>query len=632
MTDGAPGTIGGMPSGRFFAFVSIGILTAIGSIYLPVLGFDFLEYDDKSYVFGNEDLKDGLTPGAVKAVFTRSYVSSWHPVAMLSHALDISLFGADAGLHHLMNVLFHVTNSLLVLLVWHRLTGRPVESAVLAVFWAIHPQHVEPVAWIASRKDLISTLFFLLCLLAYNRFARGGGLGSYLMVAAALILGLLAKPMLVTVPAVLLLLDFWPLNRLNDRRAIRRCVLEKIPLLLICIAFAGITQTVQTEGGAVRPLSEVPIEARLLNVQVAYGSYVLKAFWPTDLSVFYPHPMNNISWGRFAAGLAILVGGSTLAVIQWRRRPHLFVGWFWFVGTLIPVIGLVQFGSHGMADRYTYVPHLGLLTAVVWGVAELVRTRRRLRALVVVVVMLSVLGAAFQSSRYVMVFRNDVTLFSHVLSVTRPHIVPWINLGYGYQIYGWYDEALDCYAQAMKFKGTPIQLLRNIGASHAERGAPYAAREAFARIVQQYPEDEVARRNVEMMDEQISQVQARLRPLEAALANDSDNEALREQLGYEYVRTGQPKKTIALYETVEQDMPLRLTATVLVEQRRLDDAAAALGVAIAASPNDPELRFALVRVLYRMGRDGEAEALLTQLVLHHPDYADAHRYRRMLGL
>ncbi len=329
------------------------------AVFAPVRDHAFVDYDDTLYVTENPRVQRGIDVDNVRWALTAEVASNWHPLTLLSHMIDCELFGLDAGAHHATSVALHAVDSALLLLVLHRMTGALGRSAFVAALFAVHPLHVEPVAYVAQRKDVLSTLFWLLGMAAYVRYAARPTVVRYAVVALMLVLGLMSKPMVVTLPLVLLLLDVWPLGRWWHRvpgSASRSwLILEKIPLLVLSAAASAITVLAQAHGGSVGSLAAYPLTMRIANALTAYVAYLRKTFWPVDLACFYPYPSAYPPWRLAAAALA-LAAISSIAVRSVRRAPYLLVGWLWYLGTLVPVIGIVQVGMQAMADHYTYVP------------------------------------------------------------------------------------------------------------------------------------------------------------------------------------------------------------------------------------------------------------------------------------
>lgn len=388
---------------------SLAILTVLA--FLPSLANGFVLIDDPFYVTANREVLKGITREGLAWALTANVVNNWHPLTVLSHMLDVEVFGLAAAGHHLTSLLLHLASVLLLFEVLRRTTGALYRSALVAALFAVHPTRAESVAWVAERKDVLSGLFWMLALLAYVHYARRPSRGRYLLVALAMALGLAAKPMLVTLPCVLLLLDLWPL----ERRELGRLILEKIPLFVLSAA-SSLT-TLHYQKTSLAPLEALPWDLRFANAAVSYVAYLGKAFLPRDLAVFYPFPQ-TIPLGQTLGAVALLAALTILAVRRVRESPWLLVGWLWFLGTLVPVIGLVQVGRQAMADRYTYLPCIGLFLAVVWGMAELVERRAALRPALAVCAVLAVLVLTALTQGQVRHWQDSVTLFRHALAVT----------------------------------------------------------------------------------------------------------------------------------------------------------------------------------------------------------------------
>ncbi len=394
----------------------------VAIIYAQVRTHQFINYDDPVYVSNNPGVLGGLTAAGIRWAFTSVHAAYWHPVTWLSHQLDVTLFGRDAGAHLLVSAALHAVNAILLFL-WLRLaTGAFWRSSIAAALFAVHPLHVESVAWVAERKDVLSTFFLLLTLHAYTRWARDGSRAQYVWSIVAFALGLMAKPMLVTLPFALLPLDYWPLQRARPWRAL---VLEKLPYFACVVPV--VVLTLRTQSGAMAGALTVPLSIRLANAAIAYVTYVVKTFWPSSLAIVYPYA-TSIS-ARAAIVCALLLAGITImAVRSYRRMPWLTVGWLWFLGTLVPVIGIVQVGQQSMADRFTYIPHIGLFIALVWSVSALAgspRARAQLAGTAIVaVVVLAVV--AYRQTGY---WRDSITVFEHDLAVTENNRIAHMNLG-----------------------------------------------------------------------------------------------------------------------------------------------------------------------------------------------------------
>jgi tetratricopeptide (TPR) repeat protein len=471
-------------------------------IFLPAGRFDFLNFDDPEYVTENPMVREGLTGDGVAWAFDGFHASNWHPLTWLSHMADCTLFGLNPGAQHFVNVLFHAANAALLFALLWRLTQRFWPSALTAALFAWHPLRVESVAWISERKDVLSTFFALLTLLAYARHAkekekqkekesgkpngkdgRGGQARLYYAICLGLFaLGLMAKPMLVTLPFVMLLLDYWPLARISKsagfRRSVPALIVEKIPFLVLCAISCVITYLAQKNGEAVVPLTTIPLALRLENAPVAMAGYLRDTFWPAGLCVIYPMPreLSAVSVVLCAAVLA----GITVAVWRWRwSRPYAITGWLWFLGTLVPVIGLVQVGGQSMADRYTYIPSIGLLTALVFLAAELAERMKAPVAIRTGGAAAALIACVAVTEHQLPYWRNSETLFRRAIAVTHDNSVAMINLGVALEAEGRLQEAVDAYRDALATGNQRREIFNNLGHAlsrlgrHAEALAVY---------------------------------------------------------------------------------------------------------------------------------------------------------------
>jgi hypothetical protein len=397
---------------------ALAILTL--AAFLPSLGNGFINLDDGIYVTGNPMVKQGLTREGFAWAWTGNVANNWHPLTVLSHMLDCTLFGLNAAGHHGTSLLLHVANVLLLFEVLRRMTGALGRSAAVAGLFAVHPLHVESVAWVAERKDVLSALFWILAMGAWARYARQPSIGRYLLVALMMVLGLMAKPMVVTLPFALLLLDVWPLRRVR----IGWLIMEKLPLLALSAVASLVTLRYQTT--SLVPLEVLPWRLRLANAAISYVVYLGKTILPRKLAVFYPIPIEIPAWKAMGAAVLILAL-TALAIWKARKAPWFLVGWLWFLGTLVPVIGLIQVGRQAMADRYTYIPSIGLFLAICWGLPALSANRRWRTALAgaTVLVLLVLAAATWVQVRH---WRNSATLFQHALAVTRGNYVAHVAL------------------------------------------------------------------------------------------------------------------------------------------------------------------------------------------------------------
>jgi tetratricopeptide (TPR) repeat protein len=434
-------------------------------------------------------VQGGLTTASLRWAFATFHFGNWHPLTWLSLQLDATLHGTQhAAGFHVTNVLLHLASAVLLFLVLETMTRAPSRSALVAALFALHPLHVEPVAWVAERKGVLSTLFWMLTLAAYVAYVRRPSLHRYSLVFLALALGLMAKAMLVTLPFALLLLDYWPLRRwpaVGGRSLLR----EKVPLLLIVLALAVPAFLAQRKAGALPSFELVPLEARWRNALEAYAAYIGKMFWPLNLAPHYPHPGGTVSTaGALASGLLLAL--LTLLVLgPGRHWPYLAVGWLWYLGTLVPVIGLVQIGGHAMADRYTYVPLIGLYLALTWGAADLVSAWRLPRPVPIVATVLVLLVCIVLSWTQIGYWANDVLLWQHALAVTERNALAHCNLGVALLRAGLADRARIEFEKAVAVEPRYAQARLNLANALRELGRLREAEAQFRAVIELDPRD-----------------------------------------------------------------------------------------------------------------------------------------------
>ena len=466
------------------------LVLATLTVYWQVGNYEFVNLDDDQYIVENSHVQKGLTSESVTWAFTTNHMANWHPLTWLSHMLDFQLYGLNPTGHHLNNLVFHLLNTLLLFLVLQRMTGGLWRSGLVAALFALHPLHVESVAWVAERKDVLSTLFWILTLWAYLGYVKRPGVKRYLLTLVPFALGLMAKPMLVTLPFVMLLLDYWPLERIQlgqsflghtgqshpsiigkkPRTQVFRLLMEKTPFFALAAVSSVVTFIVQKSGGAVVALEVYPLNIRIANAMLAYVSYIIKMIWPQNLAIFYPHPGQSLPiWQAVAAGLLLLLI-STVVMRAGRRYPYLPVGWLWYVGTLVPVIGLVQVGAQAMADRYTYVPLIGLFIMVAWGVPDLVGSWRYAKPALTVAAASLLVALMVCTSFQVKHWENSLSLFEHALRVTSNNSQIHNNLANVLTQKGMLQEAIPHYTKALEISPNYADAHTNLGVALAKQG------------------------------------------------------------------------------------------------------------------------------------------------------------------
>jgi protein O-mannosyl-transferase len=479
------------------ACLLLGALTA--AIYWPTHNFSFVNYDDPVYVTQNAAVQAGLTWEGVRWAFSTVHASNWHPLTWLSHMADVQLFGQAAGGHHLTSVVLHTASTVLVFLLLLRMTGKAMPSLLVASLFGWHPLHVESVAWISERKDALSACFWLLTLWFYVTYVRrpmdqpgcGEAVRSYLAALMCFALGLLSKPMVVTLPFVLLLLDIWPLKRVSlDASAPgkwRALLREKLPFFALAAGSCVLTFVAQNRTGAVASLTYIPLGQRVTNAFVAYAMYLRKAVWPADLAVFYPHPggwpWTLVAWSGLGLGL---ITWATLW--QLKQRPWFFVGWFWYLGTLIPVIGLVQVGNQAYADRYTYIPLIGVFIAVAWGMTEWAASSRQRAVGLSLVSGMALLACGVATHYQLQYWANGEALLRRALAVTDKNYLAHHNLAFLLAATGRVDEAQAHYEQALAILPNYYEAHLNLGKLLLGKGALDQAAEQFLLALKLNPD------------------------------------------------------------------------------------------------------------------------------------------------
>ena len=512
-------------------------------VYAPLRNYGFISLDDPQYVSENPHISGGLTWSSVAWAFTTVHASYWIPPIWLSHMLDVQLYGKNAGGHHVTNIVFHIANTLLLFGLFYRTTSGLYRSAFVAALFAIHPLHVESVAWITERKDMLSAFFFLLALWAYVAYVAKPRPRRYVWILVFFALGLMSKPMIVTLPFILLLLDFWPLQRLSlkpinaakprsrDSRVWRtealRLVREKFPLFALAATSSLATYLSQQATGAVVGLDVTPLGLRFSNAMVSYFVYIEKMFWPTRLALFYPYPV-SIPASLVIGSVLGLVVVSALAIWKAPTRPYLVTGWFWYLGSLVPVIGFVQAGTQSMADRFTYIPLIGLFIVAAWAIPDLSRDWSLAR-IPVGAAILALAVAAILASIQVRYWRNGFALWEHTLEVTNENYIAQTNLGIAYSEAGKDSDAVAHYTEALRIKPNFAEAHNDLGVALANQGRIKEGVQEFLEALRIKPDQLDSHYNAGVLLRQMGNTTEALDHFAAALALDPNHQDARRE-------------------------------------------------------------------------------------------------------
>ncbi|MCA8944469.1 MAG: tetratricopeptide repeat protein [Planctomycetes bacterium] len=604
--------------------IALGVVTLL--VYGQVFGHEFIAFDDGTYLKENPHIRDGLTLRGIAWAFeTGGYASNWHPLTWISHMLDVSVFGLQPGWHHLSNVLYHVANTILLFVFLRRVGTAAWGAAFVAALFALHPTHVESVAWASERKDTLSTMFWLLTMLAYARYTRAPSTKGYVKVAVLLTLGLMAKPMLVTLPFVLLLLDYWPLRRAGKSPS--QLFTEKLPLIAIAVVSMIITVIAQDKGGAVKSLERFGFGTRVMNSIVSYGEYLWKTVAPVDLAFFYPYPPTIPIW---QVGLALAVIATLLALGWWARTkcPAILIGTLWYLGTLVPVIGIVQVGNQPLADRYTYVPLIGIFVAIAWA-GQTWLTQPGARRIGGALAAIAVLACGALTWVQVGRWQDSETLFTHTLDVTEGNFLAHNNLGQVYFTEQRYPEAVAQFEAALPFTpkdhlgsayhnlGSMLELTNDLdrAENYLEKAFDFPLRSKSATLMtlgkvlakQNRHEDAIER-------------------YRQAIKLDRDNTAAHHRLAQSLSTLGRHEEAIRevqrAVELEPKNIDLRIDAAkILIAARRIDDAVKSLRQSDQAIPNNPTLLNELGSTLMQASKPADAVPVFRRAVEAGPNQA-----------
>ncbi len=595
--------------------ICVFLVVAVLAVFWQCGNFGFVNYDDDRFVTANQHIVRGLTWENVRWAMTAGIAKGstdtdyWRPLSLLSQALDVELFGLKAGAHHLMNVGIHSATTVALFLVLRAMTGALWRSAFVAAIFAIHPLHVESVAWVAERKDVLSGFFFVLTLGAYAGYVRRPfRVGRYLLVVLLSALGLMSKPSLVTLPCVLLLLDYWPLQRFGVVST-PRLLVEKVPLLVMAIAVAFLTAKGPSYSETF--MASVPLAWRMGNALVSYATYLGQMFWPAGLAVFYPHLGNDLGLGSVLLSL-LLMGGLTGAVFYWRKKPYLGVGWLWYVGMLVPVIGLIQSGGQARADRYTYLPQIGLYLALTWAAEDLCagwRHRRLVLGIAAAAVITALCLVSFVQTSY---WHNSETLWAHTLAVTSNNAIAQNNFGAALlKKRGREEDAIAHFQEAIEIQPDDAEAHNNLGSAFFLEGRVDEAVAQFQKALETQPDFAEARNNLGLALLQKGRVDEAIAQFQQTLEIQPDSAEAYNNLGTAFSRKGQLDKAIMYSQKALEIQPDYAEAhnnlgSALFLEGRVDEAIAQFQKTLEIQPDSAEPHNNLGNALRQEGRIGEA--------------------------
>ncbi|MBM4305647.1 MAG: tetratricopeptide repeat protein [Deltaproteobacteria bacterium] len=635
--------------------------------YWKVQHNDFINLDDNLYITDNPYIKKGWTTDNLLWAFTNAHACHWHPMTWLSHMLDVELFGLHPGGHHMVSLIFHVVNSLLLFFLFQKMTGEVWKCALIAGLFALHPLRVESIAWAAERKDVLSVFFFFLTIYTYLHYIEKIKFRRYLLTLLSFAMALMSKPMVVTLPFVLLLLDYWPLGRFQSKKKERwhpmiQLTIEKIPFFLFTFVMSIFTVVNHLQGGAVTPFDKLPFSIRIGNAFISYIRYIWKMLCPNELAVFYPHPIHLPLWEVIGAILLIIF--ITIVVIAFRREhPYLAIGWFWYLGTLIPVIGLVQAGTQAMADRFTYIPMVGLFLMISFGIPNIFMRRGFTRIILIPSGIFIFLILAILSAIQVGRWQNSVTLFTHTLNVTSNNYLIHNNLGVTLMRQGKYPEALFHLKKAMEIKPNYADAYHNLGTllllqgnekealdhftlaleynpkkaeTHSSIGGILAKQEKFkealfhfSEAVRLNKEDGEAHYNLGTILLQQGKTQEGVYYLNQSLETLPENPKTHHNLGLAFESMGKFEKAVEHYrkslriDSKNADTHFCL-ASLFSKQGRGEDAIFHLNETIKLNPGDSEAHYLLGNIFLAQNKYEEAISPLMEAARINPNHGKAH--------
>lgn len=613
--------------------ICVFLIAATAVVYVQVAAFPFVNLDDAPYVYENHFVKDPITLKSLNWAFTTYHAANWHPLTWVSHMVDCRVYGTQhPGGHHVTNLLLHIANALLLFVLLQRLMGHVWRSAFVAALFALHPLHVESVAWVSERKDVLSTLFWMLTMLAYVAYVRRPGIGRYALVCVMYALGLMAKPMLVSLPLLLLLLDWWPLQRLSQKgQGLLRLVIEKAPLFGLAAGSCVITCIAQLHSDAAQTLDAIPMSVRVANTFVSYAVYIVKMLWPRNLSIFYPHPNNLLPVWQVAASGVAFAAVTAIATALRRRAPYVLVGWLWYVVALIPVIGLVQVGGQGFADRYTYIPLIGVFTIAAWGVPEMLSRMPAKAGNAAIGGVSAVIVVVLAASTWIQLgtWKDSETLARNALKVSDGHNLVRVFVAGTLDEKGKSEEALDVLLQADPGEPGIARVHNSIGRIMVAKNKLDEAELHFRKAIRIQPGMQNAHTNLGALLQQRGESRQAMEEFELAADLDPWYAQPHYNMGALLETAGNTEAALAEYERAVVIDPERAdarcrAATIKLGQGLTDEALSLAEDAIYVDPSRAEAYYIAGCVLRQQGDCDSALGRLRQAVRLRPKWGPPH--------
>jgi tetratricopeptide (TPR) repeat protein len=608
-------------------FVVLSIIVLLLAVYWPVQNYGFVNYDDNLYVTDNHLIQSGITFQSLIHSFLYIQTGNWHPLTMLSHALDWQLYGYRSGGHHWTSVIIHIVNTILLFLLFKAMTGTLWRSALVAALFALHPINVESVAWVAERKNVLSTFFWILAMLFYVWYVKQPSWRRYLPVLISFALGLMSKPMLVTLPFALLLLDYWPLQRTQintqpeyqqtDARGLSLkkirlfdLVLEKVPLFILAAISSYLTLSAQKAVKAIVDIQSFPFLYRLGNAVISYAVYIRKMFWPVDLAVFYPFNYSMSLW-QVISSFLLIITVTFFASVYFRRFPYLLIGWLWYLGTLVPVIGIVQVGSQAMADRYAYIPFIGLFIMLSWGIFDILNKKVSV-TLNIIIAILIIIGLTVITHRQVQYWENTLTLFSHAVAVTKNNAVAHSNVAGELLVQNKVDEAMVHCEKALLLSPNDYNTLVRVARGYSVCGESVKAINALRKAIQIHPEYIRAYDDLYVILIQVGKVKEALQEYRKAVNANKGNPDLYIKFGNVLAGQGYYDEAIVQYKKALKLRPRDIDAcnnigVILMALGNNDESIGYFKEVIKINPNHAHAHYRLSIILKQKGMTKEAE-------------------------